>query len=180
MVEDELVPQFQHRRHALLGAPTINMGTIHGGDQPSTVAASCIIQLDRRWVPSENIEQIFGELETILARVRETMPGLATDLRRVPGGMATMVHGPLAIAGDHPLVLAAHKARVEMFGEAGGLTTFPAWTDAALLAAEARIPCIVCGPGDLSLAHSANESIAIAEVEEAVKLYTLAALDFLA
>jgi acetylornithine deacetylase/succinyl-diaminopimelate desuccinylase len=180
LAEDELVPQFQQRRHPVLGVPTINMGTVHGGDQPSTVAARCTIQLDRRWVPAETIEQVFGELEEILRRVREAMPGLSTELRRVPGGMATMVHGPLEIAADHSLVLAAQKARVEIYGQAGALTAFPAWTDAALLSREAKIPCLVCGPGDLSLAHSAEESIAIAEVEEAVKLYALTAIHFLA
>jgi len=179
IVENELVPKFQGRRHPMLGAPTINMGTIHGGDQPSTVAARCTIQLDRRWVPMENIEQVFGELEEILSRVREAMPGLSTELRRVPGGMATMVHGPLEIAENHPLVLAAQKARAQIFGQTGALTAFPAWTDAALLSREAKIPCIVCGPGDLSFAHSAEESIAITEVEEAVNLYVATAMCFL-
>jgi acetylornithine deacetylase/succinyl-diaminopimelate desuccinylase len=180
LVEDELVPQFQTRRHPVLGVPTINMGTIRGGDQPSTVAARCTVQLDRRWVPTETIEQVFGELEEILARVREAMPGLATHLRRVPGGMATMVHGPLEIAANHPLVLAAQQARTEIYGEAGVLTAFPAWTDAALLSREAKIPCIVCGPGDLSLAHSAEEFISIAEVEKTVTLYVSTARNFLA
>lgn len=180
MVEEELAPAFQSRRHPVLGAPTINLGTIHGGDQPSTVAARCCIQLDRRWVPGETITQVFGELQDILTRVREAMPGLSTELRRMPGGMATMVHGPLEIAPDHALVRAAQQARAEICGEAGTLTVFPAWTDAALLSREAKIPCIVCGPGDLSLAHSAEESIAIAEVEEAVKLYALTAIYFLA
>ncbi|MDZ7359619.1 MAG: M20 family metallopeptidase [candidate division KSB1 bacterium] len=179
MIEEELVPQFQTRRHAVLGPPTINMGTIHGGDQPSTVAARCTIQLDRRWVPMENIEQVFGELEEILSRVREAMPGLSTDLRRVAGGMATMVHGPLEIAENHALVRAAQQARAAIYGDAGVLTSFPAWTDAALLSREANIPCIVCGPGDLSLAHSAEESIAITEVEEAVYFYVAAARYFL-
>ncbi|MDZ7344198.1 MAG: M20 family metallopeptidase [candidate division KSB1 bacterium] len=179
MVEEELAPVFQSRRHPVLGAPTINLGTIHGGDQPSTVAARCRIQLDRRWVPAETIEQVFGELEEILTRVREAMPGLSTELRRMPGGMATMVHGPLEIAPDHPLVRAAQQARAAVYGEAGSLTAFPAWTDAALLWREAQIPCIVCGPGDLSLAHSAEESIALAEVEDAVKLYALTAIYFL-
>jgi acetylornithine deacetylase/succinyl-diaminopimelate desuccinylase len=180
LVEEELVPKFQARRHSVLGAPTINLGTIHGGDQPSTVAARCTIQLDRRWVPLENIEQVFGELEEMLARVQSLIPGIKTKLRRVPGGMATMVHGPLEIAADHPLVVATQQARAKIFGETGALTAFPAWTDAALLSREAQIPGIVCGPGDLALAHSAEESIAIAEVEQAVSLYALTAIGFLA
>ncbi len=177
-VEEELLPQFQKRRHEIIGAPTINMGTIHGGDQPSTVAARCSIQLDRRWLPSESVELVFSELQEILTQVRAAMPGLTTEIRRVPGGMATMVHGPMEIAVDHPLVLSAQKARLEIFGSEAALTAFPAWTDAALLSREADIACVVCGPGDLSLAHSAEEAIALNEVEEAVMVYTLTAAHF--
>jgi acetylornithine deacetylase/succinyl-diaminopimelate desuccinylase len=155
------------------------MGTIHGGDQPSTVAGHCTLQLDRRWVPSENIALVFDELEEILTRVRNTMPGLSTHLRRVSGGMATMVHGPLEIARNHPLVLSAQNAYVEVFGVEEPLTAFPAWTDAALLAREAGIPCLVCGPGDLSQAHAEEESVALQEIEQAVILYVLTAENFL-
>lgn len=179
LVEEELVPQFAARRHAIIGAPTINMGTIHGGDQPSTVAARCVLQLDRRWVPSESVELVFEELEEVLARVRGKMPPLQTHIRRMPGGMATMVHGPLEIAADHALVRAAQSAFQALYQKPAELTSFPAWTDAALFAREAKIPSLVCGPGDLALAHSAEESIAIAEVEEAAQLYALAAAQFL-
>jgi len=106
IVEEKLAPEFQKRRHPVLGISTINMGTIHGGDQPSTVAARCTIQLDRRWVATESVSQVFEELEEVLKTVRAAMPGLTTELRRVPGGMATMIHGPLEIAPDHPLVIA--------------------------------------------------------------------------
>lgn len=179
LVEEKLKPQLRQRAHPVIGAPTINMGTIHGGDQPSTVAANCKIQLDRRWVPAENVELVFSELEDLLAEVRHAMPGLQTLITRVPGGMATMVHGPLETAADHPLVTAASQSRGELFGEAGGLTAFPAWTDAALLSREAGIPSIVLGPGDLSLAHSPEESIELAEVEAAARLYVQTARCYL-
>lgn len=179
-MEEELAPKLRSRRHEIIGAPTINTGTIHGGDQPSTVAGRCVLQLDRRWVPAESVELVFSELEEILAAVRSAMPGLTTALRRVPGGMATMVHGPLEIDAQHPLVLSAQEAYREVYGAEQPPTAFPAWTDAALLAREANIPCIVAGPGDLSLAHTAEESIAIREVEEAVRLYLAIALRFLA
>ncbi len=179
LVEEDLVPRFAARRHPIIDAPTINMGTIRGGDQPSTVAARCTLQLDRRWVPSESVESVFEELEELLAKVRASMPSLHTQIRRVPGGMATMVHGPLEIATDHPLVRAAQSAYQELYQKPAELTAFPAWTDAALFAREAKIPSIVCGPGDLALAHSAEESIALTEVEEAVRLYALMAVNFL-
>jgi len=179
LVEEELVPRFAARRHPIIGAPTINMGTIHGGDQPSTVAARSTLQLDRRWVPSESVDLVFEELEELLAQVRANMTGLQTHIRRVPGGMATMVHGPLETATDHPLVHAAQVAFQDLYQKPAELTAFPAWTDAALFSRAAKIPSIVCGPGDLALAHSAEESIALAEVEEAVRLYANMAVSFL-
>lgn len=179
VVEKDLVPRFYKRRHPLLGSPTINFGTVHGGDQPSTVAERCVVQFDRRWVPSESIELVFAELEDLLNHLRRAMPGLRTQVRRVPGGMATMVHGPLEIASDHPLVRAAQSAWQDFYQKPAELTAFPAWTDAALFSREGKIPSMVCGPGDLSLAHSAEEWIALAEVEDATRLYALMAANFL-
>lgn len=180
LVEKELVPGFERRRDPVLGLPAINMGTIRGGQQPSMVAADCRVQLDRRWVATETIEQVFDDLEGLLARVREARPGLKTELARMPGGMATMLHGPLVIDPEHPLVRAAQGAFEDLARPAGPLTVFPAWTDGALLSREAGIPTLVWGPGELKLAHSAEESVAVDEVLSAARLYAAAARRFTA
>jgi acetylornithine deacetylase len=46
-----------------------------------------------------------------------------------------------------------------------------AWTDAALLN-EAGIPAICFGPGDIALAHSSEEWVAIDEIETATRVLT--------
>jgi acetylornithine deacetylase/succinyl-diaminopimelate desuccinylase len=180
LVETELVPGFAERRDPVLGLPAINMGTIAGGQQPSMVAANCRIQLDRRWVTTETIEQVFGDLEALLARVRAARPGLKTRLARMPGGMATMLHGPITIDPGHPLVLAARGALEDAGLPSGPLTVFPAWTDGALLSREAGIPTVIWGPGELALAHSPGESILIDDVLVAARLYAAAARRFTA
>lgn len=177
LVNTELVETFEQRRDPVLGLPTINMGTIHGGDQPSTVAGRCRIQLDRRWVTTETVDEVFGDLETILARVRDAYPGLSTSLTRVPDGMLTMVHGPVVTAHDHPVVAAAREALMQ-HQMTPTLTVFPAWTDASLLGREAGMATIVWGPGDLKVAHTTEEHIALADVSRAVDVYTAAALRF--
>ena len=180
LVETELVPDFERRRDPVLGLPAINMGTIQGGQQPSMVAADCRVQLDRRWVATETIEGVFDDIEALLAEVRAARPGLKTELRRMPGGMATMLHGPLVIEPGHPLVRAAQGA-LEGSGRAGGpLTVFPAWTDGALISREAGIPTLVWGPGELALAHSAEESVPVEEILVAARLYADAARRFTA
>mgnify|MGYP001583251775 CR=1 FL=1 len=180
LVEAELVPGFERRRDPVLGLPAINMGTIRGGQQPSMVAADCRVQLDRRWVTTETIDDVFGDLEELLAKVRAVRPGLKTELRRMPGGMATMLHGPLVIDPDHPLVRAAQGALEDSGRAAGPLTVFPAWTDGALISREAGIPTLVWGPGELKLAHSAEENVPVEEILAAARLYADAARRFTA
>ena len=178
LVEEELGPELKKRRDPVLGFPVINMGTISGGDQPSTVAAHCTIKLDRRWVTTETIEQVFADLEGLLAKVRAKLPGLKTSISRVPGGMATMIHGPFTIDPEHPIVKSAQKALAGMGGPKEDLTVFPAWTDGALLSREAKIPTIIWGPGALDHAHSPEECIRLEEVHDAVELYAATALSY--
>jgi acetylornithine deacetylase/succinyl-diaminopimelate desuccinylase len=144
------------------------------------VAADCVIQLDRRWVTTETIDQVFGDVEAILAKVREARPGLKTRLERMPGGMATMLHGPLVIDPAHPLVGAARGAFGDLGRAAAPATVFPAWTDGALIWREAGIPTLVWGPGELALAHSAEESVPLDEILLAARLYAAAARRFTA
>lgn len=178
LVGERLGPAFAARRHPLLGAPTLNFGTIHGGDQPSTVAASCELTLDRRSLPGETFESITAELRALLDEVECERPGLTASLRRVSGGMATMEHRALLTPADHPLARAAFAARRFVLGEVRDdpPIAFPAWTDGALLAAFGGVPTVVLGPGDLADAHSPRESIAVAEIDEAARIYAALAL----
>jgi len=178
LVERDLVPAFDARRDPVLGLPAVNMGTIAGGDQPSTVAGHCVLKLDRRWVMTETIDDVFGDLERLLAIVRAARPGLATRVSRVPGGMATMIHGPVTIETSHPVVAAAAEA-LAIHGRANlPFTIFPAWTDASLLSREGGIPSVIWGPGRLDSAHAADEHIEISELQLAARLYAAAALRF--
>ncbi len=180
LLESDLKPRLHARRHAILGAPTLNLGTIRGGDQPSTVAAACTLQLDRRTVPGENYHVITGELVELLTRVEHAFPGLATAVRRVPGGMGGLVHVALVTSPESPLVRAAQAAFLRLRGAESELVTFPAWTDGALLAGFAGIPTVILGPGDLALAHSPREALPIDELREAAQLYAALALEFCA
>ena len=178
LVEKELVSAFKKRRDPVLGLPVINMGTISGGDQPSTVAAHCQLRLDRRWVTTETIDLVLGDLESLLRRVRKERPGLKTKISRMAGGMATMLHGPMTIPRKHALVQAAQKAQATLKMKAGPLAVFPAWTDGALLSRDAKIPTIIWGPGKLDQAHSPEEKIRLEDVYLAARLYAAAAVYF--
>jgi succinyl-diaminopimelate desuccinylase len=98
----------------------------------------------------------------------------------MPGGMATMLHGPLVIDPGHPLVRSALQAFGDLGRPAPPTAVFPAWTDGALISREAGIPTVVWGPGALALAHSAEESILLEDVYLAARLYAAAARRFTA
>ena len=51
------------------------------------------------------------------------------------------------------------------------------WTDAALLTA-AGVPAICFGPGDIALAHAAEEYVQVEEIEIATRVLTRLALDW--
>jgi acetylornithine deacetylase/succinyl-diaminopimelate desuccinylase len=180
LIEERLAPLFAARSHPLLGPPTLNPGRIRGGDQPSTVAARCTIEFDRRTVPGETWAGVVGELEELAREVEEAFPGLAIVVRRAVGGMATLDHLPLEISAEHPLVAAAAAAGRAARGAEPERTSFPAWTDGALLSAFAGIPTLVCGPGDLARAHTPQEALPVAELFEAAAFYLETARRFCA
>ena len=177
-VRTGLLREFDARADALLGPPTLNFGTVRGGDQPSTVAASCVLTADRRSIPGETFELMCAELESVLAAVEAEMPGLGTTLRRMPGGMATLEHVALKTSPSEAIVDAVAAARRRVCGRAGELGAFPAWTDGALLAAFAGIPTVILGPGDLAVAHSPEESVEIAQVIDAARIYAVTGAEF--
>lgn len=180
LVETEYVPALRMRPHSLLGPATINVGTIRGGDQPSTVPAVCRIAADRRLLPGETYASVCQELDRFLARIEETMPGLRTRVRRVPGGMATLEHLALMTEPEHPLSLAALAACRQVTGKPDRTGVFPAWTDGALLSNFGGIPSVVLGPGELFQGHSPHESVELEAVAQAAAIYAAAAVGFCA
>jgi acetylornithine deacetylase len=72
------------------------------------------------------------------------------------------------VPADAPLVRALAEA-LGAAGEGAPVAGMSAWTDAALLN-EAGIPAICFGPGDIALAHAAEEWVAIDEIARATRV----------
>ena len=52
-----------------------------------------------------------------------------------------------------------------------GLVGFTGITDARFYINEARIPTVICGPGSLTVAHTADESVAVDELVAGARAY---------
>jgi acetylornithine deacetylase len=157
-----------HQRvHPLLGRASLHASTIEGGVGMSTYPEKCIVRIERRTIPGENAETSLNEIRSACDRVMQRNPELRATIRLI-GAQA-----PSDVASDAPVVEYLERAlRTE--GLAAPIEGLSAWTDAALLN-EAGIPAVCFGPGDIALAHAAEEFVPVSEIEKATAVLTHAA-----
>jgi acetylornithine deacetylase len=150
------------RTHALLGRPSVHASTIEGGTGMSTYPDRCVLRIERRTIPGETADDVRRELEDACARVAKRRPAFRADV------IVTFSQIPSDVSVDAPIVGALSTALVER-GEAPRIEGMTAWTDAALLNA-ANIPAICFGPGDIGVAHAAEEWVALDEIERSTNV----------
>lgn len=156
------------RQHPLLGRPSLHASTIAGGIGLSTYPDRCQFTIERRTLPGETTAQVMSEMADASARVRARRPEVSVDLGLI------FEQPPSDVPVEAPIVLALDGA-LRACAEEVTVTGMSAWTDAAILN-EAGIPAICFGPGDISLAHAAEEYVRVDEIERAtLVLATLAA-----
>jgi succinyl-diaminopimelate desuccinylase len=169
--------------HPELGVSTL-VPTLIRTDQASSnvIPARVWLTLDWRSVPGEDpdamrrdLERLGGEAPVeggrVEVRLRElelrTYSGL---IRRLPAA-----HPPFLVPAEDLTVRAAERVLGEALGrsEPAGIWRFA--TDGGHFA-QAGMRVLGFGPGDDALAHTVEESIAVAELEEAVTAYRALAL----
>mgnify|MGYP000398032407 CR=1 FL=1 len=174
-IEEKLMPELANRVHPLIGPAVMNFGVIKGGTQPSSVADRCVIQVDRRWIPSEKLEQVLGEYQQILEELASEDPDFKAKMTRMESNMATMDHYPMEISLDDLLVKDFEEVLTLIRGKKPRIAAFGGWTDASLISNFAHIPTVVFGPGDLAVAHSRNEYIPVDELRTGTLAYAMLA-----
>jgi acetylornithine deacetylase len=151
-------------RHRLLGRGSLHASKIQGGVGMSTYPDACNLAIERRTLPGESVEMVLDEITDACATVRSQHPQFDA---RVTLNTAQL---PSDVPVDSPIVTRLRRAleREELPVKIEGLS---AWTDAALLN-EAGIPTICFGPGDIALAHAAEEFVPIEEIDLATRVLT--------
>jgi acetylornithine deacetylase len=151
-------------RHPLLGRGSLHASKIQGGVGMSTYPEACNLSIERRTLPGESVEKALAEITAACDKVRSTHPDLDA---RVTLSTAQL---PSDVALDSPVVkrLRGAMERENIPVRIEGLS---AWTDAALLNA-AGIPTICFGPGDIALAHAAEEFVPIEQIDIATRVLT--------
>lgn len=174
----QYTPELKRRKHPVLGHPTINIGKIEGGDQPSTVPGICTIEVDRRWIPEESLDQVYAELSAMISELHHQDPNFNAELKSYFSTDDLLPHKPFFTEESDPLVQSTdHALQLYQYPKIEH-TVFPAWSDAGILAAYTAAKCIIMGPGNLTLAHTSEEYIETQSLEQATKIYGHLALKY--
>lgn len=134
----------------------------------STYPDRCALSIERRTIPGETSAQVLSEMEELRDRVRLARPEFDGTVK------VLLSQAPSDVATSAPIVRALSGA-LAACGVAESIEGMSAWTDAALLN-DAGIPAICFGPGDITLAHAAEEFVVCKEIEDATRVLTDLAL----
>jgi acetylornithine deacetylase len=146
-----------------LGLPYATMiGTVHGGEWPSSLPDRIVAE-GRYGVRAG---QTAAAAEAELRAVIEAACAADPWLRRHPatlevwGGRFSSCEVP----ADHPLPVGLGDSAAAVLGRRPALVGVPYGSDMRLLINEGATPCVLFGPGDVRVAHAANEHVALADV----------------
>lgn len=135
--------------------PTINLGHIHGGDNPNRICSHCELHFDIRALPGMDIDELRGELDQRLAA---TLSNTGLQLERIPlieaiPAMHTAADAQIVKACEH---IAQQQAEAVAF-----------CTEAPYLNAMG-METVVMGPGSIDQAHQPNEYLAMDQLAPAI------------
>jgi succinyl-diaminopimelate desuccinylase len=153
--------------HEVLGGPSINVGTVVGGEKVNMVPARCRAEIDRRTIPGETSEEVLAQVRRAIDDARADDPDLDADVE-------VLFHAqPFEVDETAAVVTQVSAALAEGTGRPAQLMGFRGASDARFFA-EAGCEVVVCGPGDIAVAHTIEEHIDLAELERAAVVYALA------
>jgi len=153
---DEL-QQANHNPLFEIPVPTMNLGHIHGGDNPNRICGHCELQIDIRPLPGMQLSDLRGELEhRLYTSLRDT--GISYETIALFDGVAAME-------------TAASSAIVKTTEELTGNTAVSAAyaTEAPYLNA-IGVETVVMGPGNIQQAHQPDEYIDTIMMDKYIKL----------
>lgn len=153
---DELKRSYRHPAFAV-PYPTLNLGHIHGGDNPNRICGDCELHLDLRVLPGLEPGDLRAELARRVAEVAERR-GLAWSVEplftAIPA-IETPASSEIVRAGES---LTGQTAQAVSFG-----------TEAPFLA-RLGMETLVLGPGDIAQAHQPDEYLALERIPQTLDL----------
>lgn len=137
--------------------PTINLGHIHGGDNPNRICGSCELQFDFRPLPGMDYDDLYAEIEQrIVERLKDSVLGVR--LERLFDGIPPM---------ETPSTAAIVRAAEELTGYTSECVAFG--TEGPYFNAMS-METVILGPGDIAQAHQPDEYVALERLQPMVTI----------
>lgn len=137
--------------------PTLNLGHIHGGDNPNRICGDCELHIDLRPLPGMDVQLLRSELQE---RVRHAVRGSGLALEFI-----SFFHGVPAF--ETPADSAIVRAAERLTGLTAGAVAFG--TEGPFLNS-LGMETVVLGPGDIAQAHQPDEYLALARIQPTLDL----------
>jgi succinyl-diaminopimelate desuccinylase len=149
---------FNVARHPVMGAPTLNVGTLHGGANINSVPDRAEIGIDVRTIPGMRHASLLDQIASYLGP--EVEIASIVDVESV------------WTEPTDPWMQQVFGICEGVRGTASVVEAAPYFTDAsALTPALSNLPTVILGPGTAHMAHQTDEWCDCAHIDEAVAIY---------
>jgi acetylornithine deacetylase len=146
-----------HNPFFAVPVPTLNLGHIHGGDNPNRICASCELHIDLRPLPGMDLQELRDEMRTqVLGVLQDT--GIEAAFESLFEGIPAMETPATAGIVQLAEKLTGHTPEAVAFG-----------TEAPYLG-QLGMETVILGPGDIAQAHQPDEFIRLDRLAPTVDL----------
>jgi acetylornithine deacetylase len=125
--------------HPIVGPPSVHAALIHGGQELSSYPERCVLEIERRTIPGETVEQVRAELQGILDAITAVDSTFQSELR------LGFTREPVEVPATHPLIAQLRAVVEPRLGRELVLDGMAGWADMQLLNS-AGVPCVMFGP----------------------------------
>lgn len=137
--------------------PTLNLGHIHGGDNPNRICAECELQIDLRPLPGMDITELRGDMQQ---RVLTALEGRGITTR-----FESLFEGTPAMATPEDAGII--QLTQQLTGQTAGAVAFG--TEAPYLQ-QLGMETVILGPGNIDQAHQPDEYISLDSINPTINL----------
>jgi acetylornithine deacetylase len=151
---DQLNERF---RPASGSEPTVslNCGVIRGGNTLNVVADQCHLSFEIRHSAEHAADDLVAIVQATIDAERRRLEAVGGHL-----SVSEVIRYPaLATDTNHPLV-----SLVERIADAGPAQPIGYGTEGGLFHEALGVPIVICGPGDIAVAHRADEYVEVAQL----------------
>lgn len=140
-----------------VSVPTMNLGCIHGGDNPNRICARCILEYDLRPLPGMDIVLLRNEIDQRLQPIAKRL-GVSLETESLFPGSPSFYNDPQSDLVKMAERLTGHTAESVAFA-----------TEAPFLK-ELGMDTIVMGPGFIDQAHQPDEYLDFGQIKPTIEI----------